>query len=146
MATVSGGKNLGAILAKITAKASNATSVEVGWRSGQTYADGTSLPLVAALNEFGVPAHNQPPRPFIRNTIAANSKKWVEVVESEFQRTGDAAQALGATGELMRSDLANSIYTFTDPPNAPSTIARKGFAAPLRDTGYMAQEIVSVVK
>lgn len=56
MATVSGGEKLQAYLAQIAgnlASAGSAPSVQVGFLEGSTYPDGTSVPTIAALNEFG---------------------------------------------------------------------------------------------
>jgi hypothetical protein len=41
----------------------------------------------------------------------------------------------------MQSDIRESLVNWTTPPNAPSTIARKGFNKPLIDTGFMQRKI-----
>ena len=55
--------------------------LKVGFLKGSTYPDGTSLPMVAASNEFGNPVSGSPPRPFFRNSISENSDKWAENAE-----------------------------------------------------------------
>lgn len=39
--------------------------LKVGFLEGATYGGVIPVPMVAATNEFGNPAHNQPPRPFL---------------------------------------------------------------------------------
>ena len=48
-----------------------------------------------------------------------------------------ARQALGLIGEKINDDLKSSIVGWQDPPNAPSTVAKKGFNKPLVDIGDM---------
>jgi len=76
--TFKGGDRLQERLKDYVRKIKSPAVVNVGFLAGATYPDGTSVPLVAALNEFGVPSHNQPPRPFIRNMIAKEQDHWGE--------------------------------------------------------------------
>ena len=62
MATLSGGDKLAKILADIGGKAQG--SVDVGFMSGATYPDGTSVAQVAFWNEFGHGGRLPPPPPF----------------------------------------------------------------------------------
>ena len=75
-ASLRGGTNLTRVLGEIEGRVTKASTVQIGFLAGATYPDGTSVPMVAALNEFGVPSRNQPPRPFFRNMIAAKSNEW----------------------------------------------------------------------
>ena len=49
----------------------------------------------------------------------------------------DAAKALVSMGQLIKRQIQQSIKDTNSPPNAPSTIRRKGFNKPLIDTGTM---------
>jgi len=53
---------------------------------------------------------------------------------------------LGRLGEWFKSEIQNKIDILQSPRNAPSTIARKGSANPLIDTGQMKQSIAHVEK
>ena len=53
----------------------------------------------------------------------------------------DADAALNKMGKHIKGQLTESILSYEDPPNAPSTIRKKGFNAPLRDTGTMSKLI-----
>ena len=44
-------------------------------------------------------------------------------------------------GEKVVADVQRKIVALKDPPNAPSTIAKKGSANPLIDTGRLRQSI-----
>ena len=112
--------------------------VRIGFLEGATYPDGTSVPLVAAVNEFGAPSRNQPPRPFFRNMIAAKSGEWPDsaarlLVANHY----DTARTLGQVGEAIAGQLRESIRDLQEPPLAPATVKRKGFDKPLIDTGHM---------
>ena len=94
--------------------------------------------------DHAVPAHTIiiPPRPFFRNMIRANQDKWgAQLGKLLIANNYDAHAALLQMGELMKGQLQQSIRDFSDPPNAPSTIARKGFNDPLIDTGYMVDHV-----
>ena len=76
----SGGEKLQAALAELAKKVSKAASVEVGFLEGATYPDGTSVAMIAAIDEFGAPANGTPPRPYFRNMIAKDSPDWGDAV------------------------------------------------------------------
>lgn len=95
-------------------------------------------------SEHDVPAHTIkiPPRPFFRKTIAENSSEWGKQVAQLLKANNyDADAALNELGDHIKGQLTESILSYEDPPNAPSTIRKKGFNAPLRDTGTMARSI-----
>ena len=145
MVALSGGAKLDAALKKMATQVSKAASVEVGFPGGATYPDGTSVALVAALNEFG--SKNTPPRPFFRQMIAAKSSQWPETIATLLKANDfDAAKTLGLTGQGIADQLQQSIVDFTSPPLAPSTIAKKGNDKVLVDTGQMLQSVTFVVK
>lgn len=53
----------------------------------------------------------------------------------------DVPLALGAVGEIVKGQLVDTIQNFNQPPNATSTIAKKGFDKPLVDTGTLWRSI-----
>lgn len=117
-------------------------SLKVGFYGGATYPDGTSVADVAVFNEFGVPSHGQPPRPFFRNMIASQAPKWPGMAARLMEGNNmDVAATLDLMGQEIAGRLAESINTLTEPPLAPSTIARKGFSKPLIDTATMLRAI-----
>lgn len=134
--TVTGGDKLEARLKEIAANLRRASTVEVGWLDGATYPDGTPVALVALINEFGNAAHGQPPRPAIRNTIAAKSTEWRDKCAVLLKANGyDTGRALALMGEIIKGDLQQAITDYAGPPLKPSTVAAKGFDKQLVDRG-----------
>jgi hypothetical protein len=122
-------------------------SVSVGFLAGATYPDGTPVAAVAFWNEFGVPKHNQPPRPFFRNMISSESPTWPERMAKLAKATDyDGSKVLGTMGESIKGSLQKSINDLTSPGLAASTIARKGFSKPLIDKAIMLNSVGSEVK
>lgn len=119
---VKGGDKLDMFLVKTARRVSGATELRVGYMGAATYPDGTSVALVAAVNEFGSPSKGIPPRPSFRNMITKNSPGWAATLGKALTHYDwDAAQALDAMGEVMMGQLQESILETNEPPNAPVT-------------------------
>ncbi len=115
-------------------------SVRVGFLDRATYPDGTLVAQVAFWNEVGT--KRAPPRPFMRSMIASKSPRWGIALGLALKRTRyDARAALRIMGEGISGQLVQSIVNWSDPPNAPSTVAAKGFNKPLIDTGLMQRSV-----
>lgn len=135
-----GGDKLQARLREIAAKVTRPGTLEVGFFEDARYPDGTSVAMVAAINEFGAPNAGIPPRPFFRNMIAENNGHWGNDLGAILKAADyDAPVALGQLGQELSGELVASIDKTTSPGNAESTIAQKGFDRPLVDTGFMRQ-------
>lgn len=138
MSTLRGGGKLEAALSAMSAKVSKGATLKVGFLEGATYPDGTSVALVAAVDEYGRPDIGQPPRPYFRNMIAAKAPEWPAAVGGLLVDNGyDAARTLGQTGEAIKGQLQQSIADFSGVPLKQSTIDRKGFDKQLVDTAHM---------
>lgn len=109
-------------------------TLEVGFFKEAKYPNGQSVAEVASKNEFGTP--RVPPRPFFRNAIKKNANKWGDVFKREASNKAPIL-ALGTLGEVIRSDIVQSINQLNTPPNSPYTIEKKGSSKPLVDTGKM---------
>ena len=120
--------------------------LKVGFIDGATYPDGTPVAMVAATNEYGNPANNQPPRPFFRNAIAEHESKWLDAISRGLQKGVPIDDVLAVVGEMAVGDVVQSIATLMDPPLSPATIASrksKGNAStkPLVDTKVMIRDV-----
>ena len=147
MAVLSGGKKLQAALEKIAREVKSSASVEVGFFPDATYPDGTKVAMVAAIQEFGAPSKSIPPRPFFRSAIREHAHEWGGQLAGMLRRTEyDVAASLEAVGMVIQGQVQLSIRDTDAPPNAASTIKRKGFNDPLIDTGQMLNSVTSVVK
>jgi hypothetical protein len=134
MPALIGGEKLQHVLAEIGSSMEG--SVSVGFLGGATYPDGTNVAQVAFWNEFGTA--RIPPRPFFRTMIANESPGWGVLMQKAAKHYDYSGKAvLKFMGEKITEQLQSSITGWQTPPNAPSTIAKKGFNNPLSDTNHM---------
>jgi hypothetical protein len=147
MASISGGSKLKAALDQIANKLEKGGTLRAGFLEGSTEADGTSVPLIAALNEFGVPSKGQPPRPFFRRAIRAHADSWPAGIAFQLKATNyDVDKTLRLTGEVIKGQIKQSILDLKSPPLAQSTIDRKGFDKPLIETATMLNSVDYEIK
>lgn len=137
-----GGDILRQHLADLKQSLGDAELLRLGFLEGSTYPDGTPTAAIAAIQEFGAPAANIPPRPFFRNMIAAKSPGWGASMAKVIKATGgDAARSLALMGEGISGQLQQSIRDFDAVPLAPATIEAKGNDKQLVDTGHMLNSV-----
>ena len=121
---------------------------------------GTSLTVaqIANIHEFGKVIHQPrmkrviviPERSFIRRTVdlyqEAIARREVLLAQGVVLGKFELRQGLELFGMyvvvLIQQRMANGI----DPPNKPSTIARKGSSKPLIDRGQLRQSITHIVE
>ena len=89
------------------------------------------------IQEYGDPAHHIPPRPFMKWTVYKNWRKWGRFVQDKLPQLMDAQDTMERLGQIVVQDMKDMITDWSEPPNAPSTIAQKGFNNPLIDSGQM---------
>nr|DAF69016.1 MAG TPA: virion morphogenesis protein [Caudoviricetes sp.] len=109
--------------------------VKAGVMAGSKYPDGTNVATVAYKNEYSW--KNTPSRAFIRTTVKEQKENWAKLAQQGAKAGYSIEKILGLVGTQMQGDIQYSIMTWELPPNAPATIAKKGFSAPLRDTMLM---------
>lgn len=142
-----GGDKLTRTLELYSKNAGDGVFLRLGFLEGSTYPDGTPTAYIAAINEFGNPAHNQPPRPYFRQMIAAKSPGWGASMAKVMKANGfSAPHSLSLMGEGISGQLQESIRSFSGVPLAPSTVAAKGFDKQLIDTGHMASSVGYEIK
>ena len=142
MAEIKGGDRLARELALLARKLTNGKTLKVGFLKGADYPDGTPVAMVAAIQDFGAPAVNIPPRPFFRNTVKAGQKTWGGELAAVLKANNmDADKSLRLMGEKIRGEVRASITGGSYAPLKPTTIARKGFPKPLVDTGQMLNSV-----
>lgn len=159
MAEMSGGGRLDAALSGIAARLGSPEEVRTGFLEGSTESSGASMPMVAAINEFGAPAAGIPARPFFRAMIAKHKDEWGgQLGKVLVTQDYDSTVALGLMGEKIGGELRQSIADFDSVPLAPATIAAKsrggvskvaGVAGPekqLIDTGDMWKGVAHEVR
>lgn len=110
-------------LQELSKRLSTAKEVKVGFLEGATYPDGTSVPMVAAIQNFGAPAKGIPPRPFFTNMVKEESPTWGKKLAKVLQAADyDASVALGRMGEGIKGQLQASIRKTDEPALSPVTL------------------------
>jgi hypothetical protein len=70
--------------------------------------------------------------------IEKNKAGWsFKVANLMKAHNGDVPKVFALMGEGIKDQLTQSIVEFSDPPNASSTVRKKGFNKPLQDTKTM---------
>ena len=124
---IKGGDKLEAALKRISANVKKAATVDVGFLEGSTEADGTSIPMIAAIQEFGAPKAAIPPRPFFRNAIEKNSGRWPTNLATALKATEyDGARALDLIGQEIQEEVQELIRDLTSPALSPITVMLRG--------------------
>jgi hypothetical protein len=127
MPTMSGGTTFRAILTKMAAKLSKPGTVLIGFLEGSTEPDGTSIPMIAAIQEFGAPKAHIPPRPFFRNMITAKSPGWPGGIAFQLKATDyNIPLTLQRTGMAIQGQLQESIINTHTPALSPVTVMLRG--------------------
>lgn len=142
MAQLKGGDQLKAKLLDLARRLGNGGTVRVGYLEGATTPEGVSVPLYAVIQNFGAPALGVPARPFFTNMVEEKNEGWGDSLIGILKANNyDVGLSLEKLGEHIKGQLQQSIRDTNDPPLAPATIARKGFAKPLIDKGFMFNDI-----
>lgn len=142
MAKLKGGDKVYREIERIAGKIARGADLKVGFLAGATYSDGKPVAMIASIQEFGAPRAGIPARPFFRNMIAAKKGEWPRAIADLIKDNDyDVGKAFNIAGYAIAGQLRQSIIDTNTPPNAPSTIAKKGFNAPLRDSGHMLNSI-----
>lgn len=101
--------------------------------------------LRATVNEFGSPEKNIPERSFLRKTFDEKRTPLRDVQKRALSRVIagkiTVEEGLSIIGQWFQREVQRTITDTYSPPNAPSTIAKKGSSHPLIDTGEMRQAI-----
>lgn len=123
MASFTGGDRLRARLDEIAKSLDNGGTLRAGFLEGATYPDGTSVAMVAAIQEYGAPAAGIPPRPYFRPTISGHSEEWGDLIASQLPAANyDAGKALKVVGEQIKGELQEAIASVDSPPLSDVTL------------------------
>ena len=152
------GKQLQAALKNLDGKVA-----KVGWFENSKYPDkkGTQVAQVAAIQEYGWPARNIPPRPFMRPTIIEKEKEWRNLAESGVKAILAGNETIGTVMEKIGLRAAGQVRAkiteILEPPLSPVTIYnrfhRKSdkktiglLTKPLVDTGILLGTCTNIVE
>ena len=118
--------------------------LKVGFFETSKYQNGIFVADVAKNNEFGT--LEIPSRPFFRNAIENNSKKWINFLAQDLVKSENAEISYNRLGEVARGDIVKSINQTNSPSNSPLTIKAKGSSKPLVDTGFLRANVTFKVE
>lgn len=110
-----------------------------------SYEDGLTIATVAAVNNFGSADGRIPARPFLQPPIEDGAPMYRRLAEVMLPRvlSGEMEMRtlLEQMGNLAEGHVKQYITDLRTPPNAQSTIDKKGSDNPLIDTGFLRQSI-----
>ena len=106
--------------------------------------DNFNLASLAAVLEFG--NERIPSRPFLRQTLAENQNKYIELFVNLIGKGLSVEQVYEQIALIAQGDVQLNIAKGDWVANAKSTIKRKGSSKPLIDTGKMRQSVRGIVK
>ena len=135
---VRGGKKLRRTIRNAKSAASRGVDkLEVGFFETAKYPEGIPVATVAAWAEFG--NDRTPERPFFRQALEAAVRPARELLRERVDPKTMVVEksTANALGELVKGHVQRRITDLRTPPNAPSTIARKGSSNPLIDTSVL---------
>lgn len=135
---------------KLAEQLQGATRVLVGVPKGAgVYEDGLTIATIAAVNNFGSADGHIPARPFLEPAITKGAPQHQRLAEVMIPKVLSGSMAMTALleqmGNLAEGHVKQEITDLDTPPNAQSTIDRKGSSSPLIDTGALRQSIRYVI-
>lgn len=109
------------------------------------YEDGLTIATIAAVNNFGSADGHIPARPFLAPAVENGAPEYRRLVEVMLPKvmSGELEMQtlLAQMGQLAEGHVKQQITELRTPPNAQSTIDKKGSDNPLIDTGALRQSI-----
>lgn len=84
---------------------------------------------------------NIPARPWLAPGVASGNEVYVKIIERELADGGTAESALEKVGVAAVGKVQKYMTDLKNPPNAPSTIRKKGSSNPLIDSGALRSSV-----
>ena len=94
---------------------------------------------LGAVHEFGT--NNIPARPWLNPGVASGEKEYLSIIERVLNDGEQLDVAMERVGVVAVGKVQKYMRDLRTPPNAPSTIKRKGSSNPLIDTGALRQSV-----
>lgn len=113
--------------------------------------DDSFYAMIASVHEFGVTIQKEsgsiviPERSFLRTTFDEKQTEWTQFAKRQLKNVLDfnidARTLYERLGARMVGDIQEKITDLEAPPNASSTIQKKGSSNPLIDSGDLRRRI-----
>lgn len=84
-----------------------------------------------------------PARSFFRTSIEDSAGDAMIALRNSILKNEGVDTALLKAADVIKKEIVGNIMTWTDPPNAPSTIRSKGYNAPLRGNDRLLRNSIS---
>lgn len=114
-----------------------------------SYEDGLTIATIAAVNNFGSADGKIPAREFLQPAINKGAPQYRRLAEIMIPKVLAGSMTMNTLmeqmGNLAEGHVKQEITDLDTPPNAQSTIDRKGSSSPLIDTGALRQSIRYVI-
>lgn len=115
-------------------------TVDVGFFKGtHTYPNGKDVTTVARDNDQGI--KRIPERPFMIPAGNKAANKTINITVNSIAGGMDEQQALSKAAIMFKNAIQREITNLKEPPNAESTILKKGSSNPLIDSGDMRKSV-----
>jgi hypothetical protein len=136
--TISGIEEAKRQLEKEIKKLTSDKTVLVGIHEDAGLTDDGDLTMaqLGAVLHFGT--QTIPARPWLDVGVKSGTQDYLEVIQNH---SDDIDNALEIIGQIAVGKVQQYMTDLQDPPNAPSTIAKKGSSNPLIDTGALRQSV-----
>lgn len=93
------------------------------------------------LGETGPHVINIPARPWLQTGVEEGMDEYLEIIEDGLADGLDKDTILEQVGNMAVGFVRQKIIDVKTPPNAPSTIKKKGSSNPLVDKGVLGQSV-----
>lgn len=94
---------------------------------------------LGAIQHFGT--DTIPPRPWLDVGVAQSTKEYLQIIQDGIEDGLSMQQIHEQLGLVAAASVQQYMVDLRTPPNAPSTIERKGSSNPLIDTGELRQSV-----
>jgi len=111
--------------------------------AGQVKDGAMTVATLGAIQHFG--NEDIPARPWLDKGLESATKELLDVIREGVEEGLTEQQIMKRVGVEAEGAIRQYITDLDTPPNAPSTISRKGSSNPLIDTGAMRQSVTSTV-
>ncbi len=88
---------------------------------------------------------NIPARPWLDVGVASGNQDYIKIIADGLKRGQNPDQMLNMLGVVAVAKVQQYMTELRSPPNAPSTIKKKGSSNPLMDSGALRQSVTSKI-
>ncbi len=96
---------------------------------------------LGAIQEFGTDNGRIPPRPWLVPGVNSGNEEYLKIITDAAEKQQPLSGALEQVGVVAASKVQIYMTELKTPPNAPSTIKKKGSSNPLIDTGELRSSV-----